>query len=197
MVKMATARLPLTVWWKYSNWVTFIQYGMFLHFLRYLPDAVYGSNDGMITTFAVVASAMGAGLEPRVVVILGIANLLADGFSMGSSSYLAKKSARDIAYAHGNAPRRVHPLWSAVTTFTAFVVVGSVPLTPFFFPYAGGDPFTTSIVVTFLAFFVVGGLRSYATQKGVVSSGVEMLCVGGIAALIAYGVGAGVEALIS
>jgi len=170
---------------------------MGLYFTNYLPDAVYGSNDGIITTFAVVASAMGAGLEVKVVIILGIANLLADGFSMGSSSYLAKKSARDIARVQGDPPRRVLPFLGACTTFAAFVAAGSVPLLPFFFPFSGADPFIASIAVTFLAFFMVGGLRSYATERGVISSGLEMLCIGGTAALIAYGVGAGVEALIS
>ncbi len=61
----------------------------------YLRDFVYGANDGIITTFAVVAGVAGANLSAAVVLILGFANLLADGFSMGMSNYLGEKSNRD------------------------------------------------------------------------------------------------------
>ena len=54
---------------------------------HYLPDLVYGANDGIITTFAVVFGVIGAALSERVILILGFANLLADGFSMGASNY--------------------------------------------------------------------------------------------------------------
>ena len=46
---------------------------------KYLSDVVFAANDGIITTFAVVAGVAGAGLEPTIVIILGVANLLADG----------------------------------------------------------------------------------------------------------------------
>lgn len=51
------------------------------------PDAVLGAIDGCITTFAVVSGAVGAGFGPVVPLVLGIANLLADGFSMAVSNY--------------------------------------------------------------------------------------------------------------
>ncbi len=53
----------------------------------YLRDWVYGGIDGTVTTFAVVAGAIGADLPARVVIILGAANLLADGFSMAAANY--------------------------------------------------------------------------------------------------------------
>src|SRR5215204_5280974 len=62
------------------------------HGQGYLGDAVLGGIDGCVTTFAVVAGAVGGGLSTGVVVILGFANLLADGFSMGVSNYLGTKS---------------------------------------------------------------------------------------------------------
>jgi VIT1/CCC1 family predicted Fe2+/Mn2+ transporter len=58
----------------------------------YLPDAVYGAIDGTVTTFAVAAGAVGANLSPRIVLILGTANLLADGFSMAASNLVASRS---------------------------------------------------------------------------------------------------------
>jgi VIT1/CCC1 family predicted Fe2+/Mn2+ transporter len=63
----------------------------------YLPDAVYGAIDGTVTTFAVVSGVLGAELSPRVVLILGAANLLADGFSMAAGNFTATKSAADQA----------------------------------------------------------------------------------------------------
>ncbi|MBI5787016.1 MAG: VIT1/CCC1 transporter family protein [Candidatus Niyogibacteria bacterium] len=62
----------------------------------YLKDAVYGANDGIVTTFAVVAGVAGASLDPVVIILLGAANLLADGFSMAASSFLASRSESDV-----------------------------------------------------------------------------------------------------
>src|SRR5262245_12312422 len=62
---------------------------------RCLPDLVYGANDGIITTFAVVCGVVGASLSSTVILILGFANLLADGFSMGASNFLARRSHAD------------------------------------------------------------------------------------------------------
>lgn len=52
-------------------------------------DIVYGGIDGVITTFAIVAGVQGAQLDSSVALILGVANLLADGFSMAASNYLS------------------------------------------------------------------------------------------------------------
>ncbi|MCP8899172.1 VIT1/CCC1 transporter family protein [Gilvimarinus xylanilyticus] len=58
----------------------------------YLRDFIYGAIDGLITTFAIVAGVAGAGLSVSVVVVLGLANLLADGFSMGASNFLGVRA---------------------------------------------------------------------------------------------------------
>ncbi len=62
----------------------------------YLADLVYGANDGIITTFAVVSGAAGASLSSSVILILGMANLIGDGISMGMSNYLALKSQQEF-----------------------------------------------------------------------------------------------------
>jgi len=61
----------------------------------YLRDTVYGAIDGAVTTFAIVAGVAGAGLSPTVVVALGLANVLADGFSMAVGNYSGTKAERD------------------------------------------------------------------------------------------------------
>ena len=60
----------------------------------YLKDLVYGGIDGTITTFAVVSGVVGASLDTGIVVILGLANLLADGFSMAVSNFLGTRAER-------------------------------------------------------------------------------------------------------
>jgi vacuolar iron transporter family protein len=58
----------------------------------YLRDFIYGAIDGAVTTFAIVAGAAGANLSDSVVVILGFANLFADGLSMAVSNYLGTRA---------------------------------------------------------------------------------------------------------
>jgi VIT1/CCC1 family predicted Fe2+/Mn2+ transporter len=62
---------------------------------NYLRDFVYGGIDGAVTTFAVVSGVIGARLTPSVILILGFANLIADGFSMASSNYLGTTTERE------------------------------------------------------------------------------------------------------
>lgn len=62
---------------------------------NYLREFVYGGIDGAVTTFAVVAGAVGADLDASIIIILGFANLLADGFSMSVGAYLSSKSEKE------------------------------------------------------------------------------------------------------
>jgi len=61
----------------------------------YLGDAVLGAIDGCVTTFAVVSGVVGANLPHGVAIVLGLANLLADGFSMAVSNYQRAKSDKE------------------------------------------------------------------------------------------------------
>jgi VIT1/CCC1 family predicted Fe2+/Mn2+ transporter len=57
-----------------------------------IENFVYGATDGAVTTFAIVAGVVGASLSPSIILILGIANLIADGFSMAIGNYLSIKT---------------------------------------------------------------------------------------------------------
>ncbi len=59
---------------------------------NYLRDWIYGGIDGSVTTFAVVSGVAGAQLSPVIILIMGFANLLADGFSMAASNFLGTKA---------------------------------------------------------------------------------------------------------
>lgn len=61
----------------------------------YIRDWVYGGIDGSVTTFAVVSGVIGASLSPVVILVMGFANLVADGFSMAASNYLGTKAEQE------------------------------------------------------------------------------------------------------
>jgi len=156
---------------------------------RYLPEVIYGANDGIVTTFAVVAGVAGAALDPAIVLVLGAANLFADGFSMGMSNFLSRRSEADYRTAQGTAADDgdKSPSSTALVTFGAFVVAGGFPLLPYLFVVR--PLFPVSVVVTGLAFFVVGASRSLVTDRGWHVNGGEMFVVGMTAATVAYVVG--------
>ncbi|HSE25304.1 MAG TPA: VIT1/CCC1 transporter family protein [Pyrinomonadaceae bacterium] len=62
---------------------------------NYLRDWIYGGIDGSVTTFAVVSGVSGARLSPWIILVMGFANLFADGFSMAASNFLGTKAERD------------------------------------------------------------------------------------------------------
>ncbi len=213
----------------------------------YLSDWVYGAIDGTVTTFAVVAGVMGAGLSTGVILILGLANLLADGFSMAVSNYLGtnaederrqklrraelehiklhphgeREEIRQIFAAkgfegedleravetitadvdrwvdtmltdeHGVSLVGPNPFRAGWTTFWAFVVVGAIPLLAFAYRYLDRDldidlAFALSTVMTGVAFFIVGALKSRFVDQAWWRGGLVTLGVGGLAAVIAY-----------
>jgi VIT1/CCC1 family predicted Fe2+/Mn2+ transporter len=209
----------------------------------YLPDAVYGAIDGTVTTFAVAAGALGADLSTRVVLILGAANLFADGFSMAAGNFAATRAAREeaehlraheqhhiavdpegetaeireiyrakgykgdaletitrlivsrrdvwintmLAEEYGITAAERVPVRAALATFAAFVAVGSLPLLPFL----AGIPHAPAMatVMTALAFFLIGSIRSRWSTRSWWRSALETLAIGMCAAAVAYLVG--------
>lgn len=162
----------------------------------YLKDIIYAANDGIITTFAVVAGVAGASLSPAIILILGIASLVADGFSMAVSDYLATKSEEDYLAKNGNGAGATRSKKAAIVTFFSFVIAGLLPILPYAFSIGSSDVFWVSVVFTGLTLFIVGACRVRWTGKNWFWSGLEMLFVGGIAALIAYFVGAFIKNLV-
>jgi vacuolar iron transporter family protein len=219
-------------------------------FGTYIGPMVYGGLDGIVTTFAVVSGVAGAELGANVILILGIGNLLADGFSMGTGEYLSTKSEREY-YAHearrqaweidrfpegqraelralyvqngytereaddmvavqareksrwvnammieelGMIKEEVNPLYAAVATFISFVVAGSLPLIIYLVglvvPIPATSAFRVSVLLSALALFGLGAAKVFVTRLNPLRSGLEMLVVGGFAAVVAYVIGA-------
>src|SRR6056297_500794 len=159
---------------------------------RYLPDLVYGANDGIVTTFAIVSGVIGAALSDRVILALGFASLLADGFSMGTSKYLSERSSREGGEGRsdpGTAARR------GLATFGAFVAAGAVALVAYVLPVADDWRFPATIVLSAFTLFGVGSFRAAFSERAWWRAGAEMLAIGAVAAAVAYGVGAGIGSI--
>lgn len=159
---------------------------------KYLPEFVYGATDGTITTFAVVAGVMGASFSSAVVLILGFANLLADGFSMALSDYLSVKSNNEIHRRH-KGEHLNDPKKDAVATFASFFIIGLVPLISFilgiFIPSIVPIQFQLSIVLTAIAFLIIGAIKGIVVGKHPIKAALETFVIGGVAAILAFAVG--------
>jgi vacuolar iron transporter family protein len=153
----------------------------------FLKDAVFAASDGLITTFAIVAGSVGAELSPKVIVILGFANLLADGFSMGSGSYIGVKSEQDFEKAYGNNEKEGPPIIHGIVSFFSFGIIGFIPLIPYVFEIR--PMFHLSMILVGLSMFSVGAFRSRFTKKNFFRGGLEVLFIGCIAASVAFLVG--------
>jgi len=154
----------------------------------YLRDAVFAASDGLVTTFAVVAGAYGASLGSSVVVILGFANLFADGISMAAGTYMGVKSESDFEKVEGdNHLSGGSPVKQALITFLAFDIAGFFPLIPYVFDFE--NKFTYSSILMAMVLFIVGVTRAKFTKKKWGRSGLETLTIGGLAAIVAYAAG--------
>ncbi len=85
------------------------------------------------------------------------------------------------------------PITHGAMTFVAFLVAGGMPLIPYVFGVPTDAQFLVSIIATGISLFIVGALRSLVTKRSWLRSGLEMLGVGALAAVAAYGVGYAVK----
>ena len=163
---------------------------------HYIRDAVYGANDGLITTFAVVVGAVGGGLSPRAMLILGAANLVADGLSMGVGNYLSIRAHESALAAQDEPEQEAHPVRHGLATLLTFVAAGAIPLLPFVLGAPVHPGLAWSVTLTFLMLFIVGALRGLVTVDRWWVAGLEMLLLGVAVAIAAYGAGAAASWLI-
>jgi VIT1/CCC1 family predicted Fe2+/Mn2+ transporter len=153
---------------------------------RYLKDIVFGASDGIVTTLVVISSVAGASMSPHAVLVLGLANLVADGFSMGVGNVLAVRSTLLAT----TRPPLIDASRNGMATFAAFVLAGAVPLATFLL--APGTPTERLFAASLLAgvtLFAVGGCRALLSDRTWLVAGLEMLCLGAIASAVAYAVG--------
>lgn len=146
-----------------------------------LSEFIYGGMDGIITTVAVIGGTMGANMPYSYTFILGISNIIADGFSMGISRYNSLTNVTKQANAH------ISPFLSGLYTFIFFVLLGSIPLLPFIF-YRKVDDKTLERLLAFFglcAFLIVGTIKGLHTNK-LLYSILEVTLIGSMGAYISY-----------
>jgi VIT1/CCC1 family predicted Fe2+/Mn2+ transporter len=154
-----------------------------------LRDTILSANDGIITTFAVVAGAKGANLDHSIVILLGLANLAADAISMSAGNFLGVESENEVIREKTKSKLFLSPGKSAAITFSAFAIAGTVPLLPYLFSADDSYTFGTSIALVFLTLIAMGFLRGAATSVHKVRTILETIFVGGVAAAAAYSIG--------
>jgi VIT1/CCC1 family predicted Fe2+/Mn2+ transporter len=163
---------------------------------HYIRDLIYGANDGIITTFAVVAGVSGGALSVRAILIVGAANLIADGLSMGVGNYLSIRSLESALEEQGLPEQEARPARHGLATFLAFVAAGSLPLLPYVVPGASPERLGASVALTLGGLFGVGASRALITVERWWRGGLEMLLLGIVVAAAAYGSGAVVTYLL-
>jgi len=157
---------------------------------HYMRDLIYGANDGIITTFAVVAGVAGGALSANAVLVIGVANLAADGFSMGAGNFLAIRAHESARAAEDLPEEEAHPARHGLVTFLAFVIAGAVPLLPYVLRTHVDMQLGWSAALTLTALFSVGATRALVTAERWWWAGLEMLFVGAVVAASAYAAGA-------
>jgi vacuolar iron transporter family protein len=153
---------------------------------HYTKDMVYGATDGIITTFAVVAGVAGGSLSQAAVLVIGVANLVADGFSMAAGNFLSIRANESVREVENLPEEESRPWRHAGATFGAFVLAGSVPLAPYVIPIFRTQEFGWSVTATLASLFAVGAARTLVTVTRWWAAGLEMLCLGAIVAAVAY-----------
>jgi VIT1/CCC1 family predicted Fe2+/Mn2+ transporter len=172
------------------------------HFEDYLSEFVYGGIDGAVTTFAVVAGATGARFDLKIILVLGFANLIADGFSMGVGSYLSSKASIELMQKRGESVAdEASPVINGLMTYLSFILIGLVPLLAYLADYIFGwgaeNVFLLSILSTAVAFWAIGLLKSRVAKTPVVRAVFETVALGLIAAVLAFVLGDVLERLIT
>lgn len=157
---------------------------------HYIRDLVYGANDGIITTFAVVSGVTGGALSAKAVLVVGAANLAADGVAMGIGNLLAIRADEQARAAADLPELETFPWKHGLATLLAFVVAGLFPLLPYLVDVPPAHQAVWSAGLTFSALFGVGAARALVTLIAWWRTGIETLLLGGVVAIAAYAAGA-------
>lgn len=178
-----------------------------------LRAAVMGVNDGLVSNFSLVMGVAGGLDNPTIVMLAGIAGLLAGGFSMAAGEYISVASQRDV-YLHQTRTRRDDeaggagadetadgegrrdadlsylgsPWGAAFSSFAAFVLGAFIPLAPYL-ARLGDLSLFLSAALSAAALLAVGGAVAVGSGRGMAWGAMRMLLVGCAAAAATFGVG--------
>ncbi|KAJ1637565.1 VIT family-domain-containing protein [Pavlovales sp. CCMP2436] len=171
----------------------------------HMRGVIFGGLDGILTTFAIIAASIGAKQKAQTTLVLGISTLLADALGMAGGEYLSSKAEREML-----SPREVEalirepsPLAKGAAMFTAFILFGAIPLLGFIASHVlvlyhpELQHAFVSCVVTALALFTLGAVKSQFGKGSWWRSGGEIVLVGGFVASAAFGSAIFVDHIVS
>lgn len=152
--------------------------------------AVFGIQDGIVSTFGIVMGVAGAQLSGETIVIAGIAGLASGAMSMAAGEYVSVQTQKELLAigADIDDDENVHPLKAAAANGGLFIGGGAVPLVPFLVG-AGLPAIIASVLLSVLALFVTGAVLTRLTQRSPWRSGARMLIIGGGAGVIGFLIG--------
>jgi len=218
----------------------------------WVADAIYGVNDGLGAVFGIVSGVAGAtNNQQHIILISGLAGMIASSLSMGAGAYLAVKSeaevyeaeiAREKAEVEENPEEEIEEMslfyqlqgfspeesqkmaerlaespeqlvqamaqselglsehrfpspWKSSASAAISTAIGAfIPIVPFFF-MSGISAVVAAFVISIVAHFIVGAVKSLITLRSWWASGTEMTIVGVIEAAVTYGLGLAFGAL--
>jgi len=179
-----------------------------------LKDLILGGQDGLVNVLGLVLGVATATYmmdnATKLVLISGLSGTVAESFSMAAVAYTSSKAARDFYRGklkkNHNMPGMTKrfalilqeyssPMRSAVVVGLASVVGSLIPLITFFFmPVIQAA--IASVVIALTVLFITGAFKSKLTGIGTwTKSGMEMMLIGGIAAVAGFFVGKLLEML--
>ena len=150
--------------------------------VRITSGVLYGGTDGIITTFAIMIACITSNQSNNTVIALALANIFADGFAIGISSY------------ESNIHNENNPLLIPIVTFLSFSLMGSIPVIVFYL-YKDEDYKTklyAIVVSSMIVFFLLGMIKQYVinnkySQKtNLLIGGLKTASVGACGGIIAY-----------
>ena len=154
-----------------------------------LRAAVFGVQDGIVSTFGLVMGVAGARISPEAVLIAGVAGMVSGALSMGAGEYVSVRVQRELLEARGVRSRRAaDPVRAALANAGLFVLGGAIPLVPFIV-LRDLAAIGLSSLVSVGSLFLAGALLTRFTGVNPLRSGLRMLVVGGGAGVLGFLVG--------
>ena len=133
---------------------------------------------------------------PAAVLIIGVANLAADGLSMGIGNYLAIRAREHAREADDLPEEESQPARHGLATFLAFIVAGAIPLVPYAANVRAPLRGWSSTALTLVALFALGAARGLVTNRRWWRPGLEVLALGSLAGAAAYAAGAAIARVV-
>lgn len=152
----------------------------------YLRNFVFGVEDSLVSTVGLLSGIAIAEVPQETIILTGTVLIFVEAFSMGVGSFLAEHSADDyVMQAETPAGRS---LGAGLVMFVSYFAAGFIPLAPYVL-FAASAALVVSVAASLIALFLLGIVGASLAHVRIVTSGLRMLVVGGIAILIGVLVG--------